>query len=70
MHEGRRQGKEAMKDVGNNDEEIRRQWVALPEPITTGDPFPRDTVEKDNSFSGVQKRQDPRAPVVREASVA
>jgi hypothetical protein len=61
---------EAAKDVGKDDEEVGGQRVALPKPITTGDPIPRGTVEKDSSFTKVQKRADPRAPVVREASMA
>jgi hypothetical protein len=35
-----------LKHIGDDEEEVRRERVTLPQPTQTGDPLPRDAVEE------------------------
>lgn len=64
--EGRGEGgvvEQVAKNISNNDEEVRRQRIALPEASATIDPSPRDTVEEDRRLPSLKQGVDPGAPV-------
>jgi hypothetical protein len=43
-----------LEHVGNNDEKVRGEGVALPETIATSNPAAGDAVEKDRRMSGAE----------------
>jgi hypothetical protein len=43
---------QALEDVRRDEEEVRRERVALPQPAHATNPPPRDTVEEDGGAGG------------------
>ena len=58
-----------LEDVGNNDEKVRRDWIALPEALFALDPVPRSVVQRYGCFYGGEQVADPVAETRGEAPV-
>lgn len=56
--------KKTTEDVGDNDEEIWGERVALAKTVPIGNPTPRDAVKEDSSLASAEKITDPSAPFV------
>jgi hypothetical protein len=64
--EGRGEGsvvEQAVKNINDNDEEVRGQRITLLEASATNDPSSWDTVEEDRRLPSLKQGVDPGAPV-------
>lgn len=59
--------KQTAQEVSNDNEEVGRERVSLPETIPTVNPPPRHTVEEDRGFASGKESMNPFAPPVWEA---
>ena len=61
---------ETLEDVGDNDEEVGRESIALSEAITTTQPGTRDTIQDDRRVTGDKDVSHPSTPEIIETSGA
>jgi hypothetical protein len=53
---------ELLEDVSHNDEQIRRQRIALAQPLLAIKPPPRNAIQEDSGTARLQNSTNPAAP--------